>query len=383
MTKQTKKTTDEKDQSMFIKGSPIDFSKVRKVLLIQLGDIGDVVWTEPTIRAFRETFPSVEVSVLARSSFGELLAAHPDVRRLFNVAAVKGGILAEIPAQSALVGTLRRERFDIVFDLRAGDRGAVMAWLTRAPCRVSLYYPRDIPFWRNSLFTHIVDPPPLETLHLGAAEQTLRIVREFGIDTADRSPSLRVSEEVAGRVSAILHEAGIDAAGRWVSVNPFSRWSYKEWPHERWIPVLDRLWEQHRIAAVLVGSPDELEKASQLGARLRGPAFNLAGKTTLAELAGVLSLAAFHIGVDSAAPHIAAAVGVPTITLYGPSDWRYWAPPGDRHLVVAPADECAPCYQKGCEGKGFSRCLEEMPAERVLDAVDQMVTRLDAGSMPR
>ena len=164
-----------------------------------------------------------------------------------------------------------------------------------------------------------------------------------------------------------------------MSVNPFSRWSYKEWPHERWIPVLDRLWEQHRIAAVLVGSPDELEKASQLAARLQGPAFNLAGKTTLAELAGVLSLVAFHIGVDSAAPHIAAAVGVPTITLYGPSDWRYWAPPGDRHLVVAPSDECAPCYQKGCEGMGRSRCLEETPVERVLDAVEQMVRRLAPG----
>ena len=122
---------------MFIKGSKIDFAKVRKVLLIQLGDIGDVVWTEPTIRAFRETFPSVEVSVLARSGFGELLVAHPDVHRLFNVAPVKGGILAEIAAQSALVGKLRRERFDIVFDLRAGDRGAVMAWLTGAPVRVS------------------------------------------------------------------------------------------------------------------------------------------------------------------------------------------------------------------------------------------------------
>jgi predicted lipopolysaccharide heptosyltransferase III len=368
---------------MFIKGSPIDFSKVRKVLLIQLGDIGDVVWTEPTIRAFRESFPSVEVSVLARSGFGELFAAHPGVHRLFNVAAVKGGILAEIPAQSALTGALRHERFDVVFDLRAGDRGAIMAWLTRAPCRVSLYYPRDIPFWRNRLFTHIVDPPPLTTLYMGAVEQTLRIVREFGIDTADRSPSLRVPGEVAGRVSVILRESGIEAAGRWVSVNPFSRWSYKEWPHERWITVLDRLWEQHRIAAVLVGSPDEVEKASRLAARLQGPAFNLAGKTTLAELAGVLSLAAFHVGVDSAAPHIAAAVGIPTITLYGPSDWRYWAPPGDRHLVVFPEHECAPCYQKGCEGMGRSRCLEEMPAERVLDAVERMVAGLDARSVPR
>ena len=368
---------------MFIKGSPIDFSKVRKVLLIQLGDIGDVVWTEPTIRAFRETFPSVEVSVLARSGFGDLLIAHPDVHRLFNVAPVKGGILAEIAAQSALVGKLRRERFDIVFDLRAGDRGAVMAWLTGAPVRVSHYYAQGIPVWRNALFTHIVNPPPLETLVQGAVEQTLRIAREFGIDTADRAPRLRVSEEVRRRVSVILQEVGLEGATRWVSVNPFSRWSYKEWPHERWVPVLNGLWERHRLAAVLVGSTDERQKSALLASRLSGPAFNLAGKTTLAELAGVLSLAAFHAGVDSAAPHIAAAVGVPTITLYGPSDWRYWSPPGERHLVVAPPDECAPCFLKGCEGKGWSRCLEEMSVERVTDAVEQMAKGIETGRTPQ
>jgi heptosyltransferase-3 len=325
----------------------------------------------------------VEVSVLSRSGFGELLEAHPDVHRIYNVPAGGGGILAEIVAQFALVGKLRRERFDIVFDLRAGDRGAVMAWLTGAPVRVSHYYAQDIPVWRNPLFTHIVNPPPLETLVHGAVEQTLRIAREFGIDTADRAPGLRVSEEIKRKVSGILRESGIAGAGRWVSVNPFSRWSYKEWPHERWVPVLNGLWERHRLSAVLVGSPDERQKSALLASRLSGPAFNLAGKTKLAELAGVISLAAFHVGVDSAAPHIAAAVGVPTITLYGPSDWRYWAPPGDRHLVVVPADACAPCHQKGCEGKGWSRCLEEMPVERVADAVEEMLKRLASGRTPQ
>ena len=368
---------------MFIKGSPIDFSRVRKVLLIQLGDIGDVVWTEPTVRAFRETFPLTEVSILARGGFGELLEAHPSVRRVFNVAVAKGGILAEIRAQAGLVGALRRERFDVVFDLRAGDRGALMARLSGAPVRVSHHYPRDIPFWRNSLFTHIVQPPPLETLVHGAAEQTLGIAREFGVDTKDRAPRLHVSERVKARVSSILRDSGLEDAERWVSVNPFSRWPHKEWPHERWVPVFEGLWARHRLAAALVGSPDERHKASQLAARLSCPVFVLAGKTTLAELAGVLSRAAFHVGVDSAAPHIAAAVGVRTITLYGPSDWRYWSPPGDRHLVVAPGDECAPCLQKGCEGKGWSRCLEEMPVERVMQAVEQMVSRLDSRPEPR
>ena len=116
-----------------------------------------------------------------------------------------------------------------------------MAWLTGAPVRVSHYYAQDIPVWRNPLFTHIVNPPPGDS-RPGAVEQTLRIAREFGIDTADRAPGLPVSEEVSRRVSVILQEVGLEGVGRWVSVNPFSRWSYKEWPHERWVPVPNGLW---------------------------------------------------------------------------------------------------------------------------------------------
>ena len=90
----------------------------------------------------------------------------------------------------------------------------------------------------------------------------------------------------------------------------------------------------------------------------RARAVNLAGQTTLAELAAVLSQSRLHIGVDSAAPHIAAAVGVPTVTIYGPSSWFDWSPVGDSHRVVLPNMDCVPCHQKGCDGSGRSRCLE-------------------------
>ncbi len=97
----------------------------------------------------------------------------------------------------------------------------------------------------------------------------------------------------------------------------------------------------------------------------------MAGETTLGELAALLRLSRLHVGVDSAAPHIAAAVGTPTITLYGPSDWRDWAPVGDKHHVVKSDMDCSPCHRKGCEGSGRSRCLENIPIERVREAIEK------------
>ena len=129
--------------------------------------------------------------------------------------------------------------------------------------------------------------------------------------------------------------------------------------------IIDWLWGEFGIAAVIVGAPAERERAGELGNSCAGKVYNLAGKTTLAELAGVLQRSRLHIGVDSAAPHIAAAVGTPAVTLYGPSDWRYWAPPGERNRVVVPEMACAPCHRKGCDGSGVSRCLDTLPVERV------------------
>lgn len=154
-----------------------------------------------------------------------------------------------------------------------------------------------------------------------------------------------------------------------ITVNPFSRWSYKELPEEKWIDIMDWLRETYGISSLIVGSPDEKEKAEKLKDKCKGKAFNLAGRTTLTELAGVLSLSRLHIGVDSAALHIAAAVGTPTISIYGPSDWKEWSPIGSKHRVVMSDLACVPCRQKGCNGTEQSLCLEGLDTRKIKAAI--------------
>ncbi|MEK7374924.1 MAG: glycosyltransferase family 9 protein, partial [Thermodesulfobacteriota bacterium] len=277
-----------------------------------------------------------------------------------------------------LIRALRRERFDFVLDFRGDERGAYTAFLTGAPVRAALYY-SALPWLRNHLFTHLVAPSGM-ALAIGAADLSLHILTAFGIETGNVVPELHLSTEVRLRAAKILADEGIlPAAGdekgdyrsapaasdRWLTVNPFSRWSYKEWVPEKWVQIIDWLGKEFGIAMVIVGSPAERERAAELAGTCSGRVSNLAGRTTLAELAGVLQLSRLHIGVDSAAPHIAAAVGTPTVTLYGPSDWRYWAPPGERNRVVVPDMECAPCHQKGCEGSGTSLCLDTLEVAQV------------------
>ena len=354
------------------------FQDIRRILIVQLGDIGDVVWSTPTFRAVKDHY-GVRVAVLVRGGSGALLIADPAIHSVFEVPAHSPNFVQGALEQTALIRALRAERFDLVFDLRSDDRGAIMTFLTGAQRRASLYY-EGVSFWRNRLFTHLAISPSPRERHRGAAEQSLRIVRAFGIPTPNDSPRLWVAEETSRRVDRLLEKEGIASQRGWVTMNPFSRWSYKEWDLRKWSEVVDRLWEEFQIGTVLVGSKSERERAQRL-CRERTAVHNLAGTTTLAELAALLQRSLLHIGVDSAAPHIAAAVGTPTVTIYGPTDWRDWAPIGERHRVVVSSRECVPCFRKGCDGQEKSRCLDELTVDDVMGTVRTAVR--EAASLPR
>ena len=341
---------------------------VKKILVIQLGDIGDVVWTIPSFWALKDEFSQAELSVLVRNPNGDLLLDDPHIDKIFQVdqQSVFKGL--------QLLKNLRREKFDLLFDLRADDRGAFISFFSGAKMRAALYYSGL--FWRNRAFTHLVDPPPTRERILGAAEQSLKIIRGFSIKETTSIPKIFVIEKYKDKISKLLTEEKVETKHGWVSINPFSRWPYKEWDMDKWRQLAFFIWQRYKIPMIITGSAAERKRADELVAESNSPIYNLAGKTTLREIAALLQRSRLHIGVDSAAPHVAAAVGTPTITIYGPSDWRDWAPPGDRNQVVLPDMDCSPCHKKGCDGNGRSKCLDNLSVAKVQDAVEKMLNKI-------
>jgi lipopolysaccharide heptosyltransferase III len=346
---------------------------LKNILLIQLGDIGDVVLTTPTIRAVKETYPDASVSILVRKPFGNLLTVDPNICAVIESEKFRGSSPHIMLEYAAFARRLWRANYDLVIDLRTGDRGAILSFITGAPIRVGRHEDNK-PFWHDRLFTKIIRdpktaPPPV---HPGA-DQSLRVVREIGIDTADSMPRLHIAPNDRFRANALLAEAGIASGTQMVTINPFSRWKYKEWDSAKWGVVIDRIWETHRIPAVLIGSQEEATGCQKIIAERKGHAINLAGKTTLGELAAVISLSSLHLGVDSAAPHIAAALDIPTVTIHGPTDWRAWRVINERHRVVSSVMDCLPCNNMGCDGSGKSRCLDDLAAEPVIQIAYELL----------
>lgn len=353
-------------------GSPT-IRDCKNILLVQLGDVGDVVLTTPTIRAVKDTYPDARVSILVFKPFGTLLAADPNVYAVVESTRIRGSLFSRLQKFLVFARVLRQMRYDLVIDLRTGDRGAILSFLTGAPARVGRQGVKK-QFWHEILFTKIIRdlteaPPPV---HPGA-DQALRVVREIGIDTADTTPKLFIAPDVQHRANEILAEAGVIPGADMVTINPFSRWKYKEWSNKKWGEVIDQIWDAYRISAVLIGSPEEEAGCQEIVSGREGYAFNLAGKTTLGQLAAVISMSSLHLGVDSAAPHIAAALDTPTVTIHGPTDWRAWRVVNDRHKVVSSTMGCVPCNNVGCEGSGKSRCLDELAAEPVFRAAQELL----------
>jgi heptosyltransferase-3 len=263
----------------------------------------------------------------------------------------------------------RRFDPDVVLEMGEGDREAVLGWLSGARDRIG-YLPGRPRAWRRLLMTRTV---PWGGPHV--IEANLDLVRACGIRPEGDRPVLAVQPETRRRMAERLASLGIASNRAVVVVHPVSRWLFKAWPEAGCAEVLRHLARREEITVVVTSGPDakEVEAARRILARASAPVIDIVGGTTLQELAAVLERAALFIGVDSAPMHMAAALGVPVIALFGPSGEKDWGPWGDGHAVLTAPFLCRPCGKDGCLGSKQSDCLEAISAAEVIGAAERML----------
>jgi len=358
---------------MLVKGEKISLEAIERVLLIQLGDIGDVVLTIPTIKALRESKPTSTLYIAVREHARELIEDCPWVDGVISVERMKGTLLERFFYQRDFLQALRAKKFGAAIDLRTGTRGAILSYVSGAPLRIGRYAD-DGRLWRNRLFTHLVKPE--NEMEQYSSLHSLNIVAPFKVDARDIDPELTVTREQEMRVECMLREEGIGLDRSLIALHPFSRWRYKEWPTENYTSLIDYIGSRYPVQIAITGSVDERGRAAHLVKEARAEAYNLAGKTTIGDLAAVFKKCGLLIGIDSAAMHIAAAVGTPTVTIFGPSAPINWAPRGKQHEIIFKDLPCVPCRQKGCNNSAVSRCLQELEVGEVIEAVDKKITEI-------
>jgi predicted lipopolysaccharide heptosyltransferase III len=352
----------------------------KNILLIQLGDIGDVVLSIPAFRAVHENFPHAKIIVAVREKARELIQHLPGVHGVISINQDARSLLREITYQWAFFSLVRRYRFDLVFDFRTGTRGAILAFLSGAKERVGFFDHET--FWRNKFFTKLYRLDYKLPQHV--ADYYSSLPRAYGLNVHDDIPVIHVTPAMEQQAARILEREMIPAELPIIAIQPFSLWQYKEWSANKYIQLIQRILSEYKVTIVITGSGEEHERAKNIVDHCKDYSryvFNMAGKTSLEELAAVLKLCRLFIGSDSAGMHIAAAVGTPTVIIFGPSAPDSWAPKGNNHAIVQMPLSCVPCRRKGCEDTEVSRCLEELDVNDVFAIVRSCYEKLSSSAI--
>ncbi|MBI4654801.1 MAG: putative lipopolysaccharide heptosyltransferase III [Nitrospirae bacterium] len=377
-----------------------EFKNIKKILVIKLRHIGDVLLSVPVFRALRKNFPAAHISALVNSGTEEVLTGNPLINEIivFDRGIKKLNSLQRYLKELSFLKVIRKEGFDMAVDLTSGDRAAIISFISGARYRLA-YDPCGAGFLgKRFLYTHLAQKNESQHMVL----QNLDVVRQFGISTENLMVDFFIPDEAKMFVKRIFEENNInppsppfDKGGlggfsdKVVHVHPTSRWLFKCWKDEHMAEVISWLIEQG-IKVIVTSAPNkrEVEKAkkilslvsyqlSAISYQLSAISYqliDLCGKTTIKQLAAISEASDLFLGVDSAPMHIAAAVGTPVIALFGMTDEKLWGPWGDKHLVIKERLKCMPCQKGNCEGLSLRECMEAIKPDTVKNIIKEKIS---------
>lgn len=365
------------------------FVGVKKILVIKLRHIGDVLLAVPVFRALKETFPGTHITTIVNSGTDGVLRGYPLIDEIITLdRGIKDLPLKERYAREAdFLLKIRAEKFDMAVDLTGGDRAAILSYTSGARYRIGWESSRGFAGKRH-LYTHRHKPDIRAHMVL----QNLDVVRSFGITTANIAVDFHIPEADRDFGDKILGNR--TAPGRpIVHIHPTSRWLFKCWTDDLMSEIITWLLKDNKTV-IMTSSEDhrEMARAEEILSKV-GPhpeLINLCGRTTLKQLGAISRRADLFFGVDSAPMHIAAAVGTPVLALFGPTgafNWGPWHNGGagsddsyrlkngiqncGKHTVIQKTWDCVPCGKDGCEGSKISKCLEGIAVDEVKDVLEE------------
>jgi heptosyltransferase-3 len=342
----------------------------KKILVVKLKHIGDVLLTVPAVRALHEAFPGSEITAFVNAGTEEMLAGLPYVHDMvvYDRRMKRLGWIKRCFKEITLMRAIRRRGFDLAVDFSGGDRGALCVLLSGAAVRCGYAKTGKGMFLRDRCFTHVV--PPDFSKH--TVDVHLDLVRALGIEGKSRTLDIALSDADRERVRDVLRAKGIGERERYVVVHPTSRWFFKCWRKDGFAATADHIAVKHGARVIFTSAPDDREREMvQDILRLSSkPHVDVGGMFSLKQLAALIKGAALFIGIDSAPMHMAQAVRTPVIVLFGPSGVHNWGPRGEHDTVICRDWECVPCGKDGCQGTKKSRCLDDITPQEVMKEVD-------------
>jgi heptosyltransferase I len=345
---------------------PIEFaSPPQRILIIKPSAIGDIVHALPVLSLLRRRWPEAHVSWVVTTACAGLLDSHPLLDEVIPFERRRFGKGWRKPSAAAVLfnftRSLREKQFDLVIDLQGLFRSGWLAAKTRAPVRVGPSEAREFGWM---FYTHRV---PTGFPEGQAVERYLNIAEALGLGRGPVEFVFPTNDADRRSIDGLI-APGV----RYAVFLPGANWVTKRWPPEKFAACVEPLRERYGLQSVVAGGGGD----SVIAAKIPG-AIDVTGKTNLRQLVALLERADLVIANDTGPMHIAAALGRPLVTMYGPTSPFRTGPFGRLDSVVQLDIHCSPCYGRRCS---HISCLHKLEADPILEAVAEQMEGQRPGS---
>jgi lipopolysaccharide heptosyltransferase I len=365
----------------------------RRILLIKLSAVGDVVHTVPVLNKLRRRFPDARIDWLMKPAIAEMLQHHPAISNIVLFGRNGASPWSTLAGAGQLAAALATTAYDLVLDMHGQLRTALLTLATRAPVRIGFDRPRQEVWAASSrtfpaearkhawmgaregswlAYTHHMVVP---TLDVHAVDRYLSVGPMLGLDNEPADFAFPILREAEERLDRLLRREGLNhasAATGLVTIAPGTIWETKHWRSEGFAEVA-RHFMRNGFAVVLTGSARERPACETVAASAPG-AIDLAGETRLDELAALIRRSSLCVTNDSGPMHLAVALDRPVVAIFGPTD-DLWIGPYRRRNAVLRADlACAPCYLRVLRRCPYDHaCMRDVSATAVIARAEELL----------
>lgn len=367
-----------------------------RILLIKPSALGDVVHTIPVLVKLRARYPNARIDWLITPENAEVVRSHPALSNVVLFArrdfSKRGHRWRATVAFRDLLKQIRRTKYDLIVDMHGQMRSAFFTLISAARVRIGFDRPikfsrtisaehvlKNVPShgWRGAregswvAYTHRI---PIPTLDVHAIDRYLWVAPLLGLD--DDPPDLRIhlSPETVQNVERLLEQHGVPRCKRLIVLVPGTIWETKHWTIEGFAGVA-REFLQEGFAVVLAGTNRDQARCRQIAAAATGVC-DLSGKTTPAELAALIRRAEVAVTNDSGSMHVAASLGKPMVSVFGPTNPVHIGPYERPESVVRVDLPCSPCNYRRLSQCPFDHaCMKQVTSEMVVERARKILTR--------
>lgn len=338
----------------------------KRILVVRTDRIGDVLLSTPVIKALRDVYPNAFIAMMVSPYAKDIVSGNPCLDEV--IIYDKDSKHKSWRRSIKFSQNLKKKKFEAAIILHPTNRAHLITYFAGIPKRIG--FNRKFGFLLTDRIEH---GKQLGERH--ELEYTLDLVRYLGIEPKDKSPFMPIKPEAENWVADIFRQQGIREIDKLLAIHPGASCPSKIWPNVRFAEVADRLIEKYGFKVLVVCGPKDITLAQQVIKNMHHPAVNLAGRTSVSQLASVLKRCCLFISNDSGPVHIASAVGTPVISIFGRSQKGLsparWGPLGVKDKILHQEVGCIECLAHNCT-KQFA-CLKAITVDDVLNAADAIL----------